>query len=72
MKLAGIRVGDVVEANVKGRQFYAIVERTPGDELIVHPITHGITYRRVSARQVIRHWRQAGRSRPQATAGDPE
>jgi hypothetical protein len=85
VKLAGIRAGDIVECNVKGRQFYAIAV-TDGDyasapiidaarphggggELQVDPITHGITYRRVTARQVIRHWRRA--RRPPQTPGAP-
>lgn len=73
MKLAGIRRGDVVECDVKGRRFYALVERAAtADErqVDVRPITPGITYRRVTARQIIEHWRKARHN--QATLGGPQ
>jgi hypothetical protein len=83
MRLAGIKAGDVVLCDVRGRRFYAIAvvdgdyasapivdPQKPhggGGELAVDPITSGVTYRRVSARQVIAHWRRArARSRTEA------
>ncbi|HEX3689501.1 MAG TPA: hypothetical protein VHV28_07385 [Solirubrobacteraceae bacterium] len=62
MRLQGIRAGDLVLCDVKGRRFHAEVTTTPsGAELEVHPLLRGITYRRVSSRSVIEHWRKARR-----------
>lgn len=72
MRLQGIRAGDLVLCDVKGRRFHAEVTTTPtGAELEVRPLLRGITYRRVTSRSVLEHWRKAGR-RPggeQARAG---
>ena len=62
MRLQGIRAGDLVLCDVKGRRFHAEVTASPtGAELEVRPLLRGITYRRVSARAVKEHWRKAGR-----------
>jgi hypothetical protein len=62
MRLQGIRAGDLVLCDVKGRRFHAEVTTTPaGAELEVRPLAPAITYRRVSSRSVIEHWRKAGR-----------
>ena len=62
MRLQGIRAGDLVLCDVKGRRFHAEVTATPtGAELEVRPLLRGITYRRVSSRSVKEHWRKAGR-----------
>jgi hypothetical protein len=69
MRLQGIRAGDLVLCDVKGRRFHAEVTTTPtGAELEVRPLLRGITYRRVSARSVKEHWRKAGR---RASGGAP-
>lgn len=62
MRLQGIRAGDIVLCDVKGRRFHAEVTTTPTSaELEVRPLLRGITYRRVSSRSVLEHWRKAGR-----------
>jgi hypothetical protein len=62
MRLQGIRAGDLVLCDVKGRRFHAEVTTTPtGAELEVRPLLRGITYRRVTSRCVKEHWRKAGR-----------
>jgi hypothetical protein len=62
MRLQGIRAGDLVLCDVKGRRFHAEVTTTPtGAELEVRPLLRGITYRRVTSRSVKEHWRRAGR-----------
>jgi hypothetical protein len=72
MTLSNVRPGDIVRCDVKGRVFYAIAcERIPpppdrARELRVEPITLGITYMHVTSRQVIAHWRKAGRPRSRA------
>ena len=64
MNLAGVRPRDIVECDVRGRRFYATVEAkrtTPGTpaRLQVRPITPGINYFEVPARQVVGHWRRS-------------
>lgn len=62
MRLQGIRAGDLVLCDVKGRRFHAEVTTSPtGAELEIRPLLRGITYRRVSSRSVKEHWRKAGR-----------
>jgi hypothetical protein len=56
-----------VQCDVKGRRFYALVtEHTPRG-LAVQPITNGITYRHVTARQVVAHYRRSKQSKEAAT-----
>lgn len=62
MTLAGIHEGDVVFCDVKGRRFYAVVQGRGKGELRVSPITPHISYRTVTARQVIEHFRKARRT----------
>lgn len=67
MPLSGIRIGDVVKCDVKGRQFYALVEAREAGGLAVKPITHNTTYRHVTSQQVLEHFRkskQGPRRRP--------
>ncbi len=62
MRLQGIRAGDLVLCDVKGRRFHAEVTTSPtGAELEIRPLQRAITYRRVTARSVLEHWRKAGR-----------
>jgi hypothetical protein len=62
MRLQGIRAGDLVLCDVKGRRFHAEVTTSPtGAELEILPLLRGITYRRVSSRSVKEHWRKARR-----------
>lgn len=64
MNLQGIRAGDLVACDVKGRVFIARVEGVPApDGLPVEPITKGVTYRTVTARQVTEHYKRMGRGR---------
>lgn len=66
MTLAGIRGGDIVQADVKGDRFYAIVGG-PGEvrgTLEIHPISNGRgVIRIVKARQVVGHWRARRKER---------
>lgn len=62
MRLNGVKVGDLVLCDVKGRRFHAEVTAVPGEgDLHVRPLTPAVTYRHVTARQVLEHWRKAGR-----------
>jgi hypothetical protein len=59
MTLSGVRAGDIVLADRKGRRFYAIVVARHERELEVEPIDRRVTYRRVKAREVLSHWRKS-------------
>lgn len=63
MVMTGIQAGDIVEADVRGRRFYATVTEKAKGELQVLPITPNINYFHLKANQVIGHWKKAGRSR---------
>lgn len=64
MNLGSVKAGDVVRCDVKGRLFYATVDDAPNaDGVAVTPITRGITYRHVTARQVTEHWKRTGAGR---------
>lgn len=68
MNTASIKQGDVVECNVRGEDFMAIVAakgrredaRLRPRELMVKTICQGRP-RIVTARQVTKHWRRSGR-----------
>lgn len=59
MTLGGVRAGDIVLADRKGRRFYAIVVERRDRELIVEPVDRRVTYRRVKAREVLGIWRKS-------------
>ena len=59
MTLAGVRAGDIVLADRKGRRFYAVVTERRERELGVEPIDRRVTYRHVKAREVIGIWRKS-------------
>jgi hypothetical protein len=61
MNLAGVQPGDVVLADRKGRQFYAIVCGKGQGELQVEPIDRRITYHHVKAREVLEIWHKPRR-----------
>lgn len=68
MRLNGIRVADVIEADVRGLRFFARVEQVDQRALEVEPLCNlngstKITYRHLPARQVIGHYRRAAGSR---------
>lgn len=66
MKLGGIRCDDLVQGDVRGVAFYATVEGVEGRELVVAPLSRNVTFRRLTARQVIAHWRKAAGSHPRS------
>jgi hypothetical protein len=68
MTLSAINASDLILCDVRGRIFHAEVLGREGDGLTVRPLQPNITYRHVTARQVTKHWRLAGRPRPQRAA----
>ena len=69
MTLAGVRAGDIVLADRKGRRFYAIVLARHERELEVEPIDRRVTYHRIKAREVIGIWRK--RRSPNGRVAEP-
>ncbi len=65
MEVAGIRAEDIVECDVRGQKFYALVEKpvhkdeaTKRRVLTVKPISPGVSFYTVTPTQVIDHWRK--------------
>jgi hypothetical protein len=56
MTLGGVKAGDVILADRKGRRFYAVVTGRGQRELQVEPIDRRVTYHQVKARE--RHKRR--------------
>jgi hypothetical protein len=65
MNITGVRDGDIVECDVRGRRFFALVTGDPQGAsrgqrtLPIRPITAGTSYRVVNAPQVIGHYRRS-------------
>lgn len=65
MNITGVRAGDIVECDVRGRRFFALSTGDPqgasgGQRTIpIRPITPGISFRVVNAPQVIGHYRRS-------------
>ena len=58
MTLGALKPGDIVLADRKGQRFYALVLAREASELEVSPIDPRVSYRRVTAREVIGIWRK--------------
>lgn len=61
MNLGGVKSGDVVLADRKGRRFYAVVTTKGQGELQVEPIDRRVTYHHVKAREVVEIWHRRRR-----------
>lgn len=58
MRLASVRPGDIVRCDVRGLRFLAYVEDCGRRQVAIMPHhPQGISYREVSPRQVVEHWR---------------
>lgn len=57
MTLAGLRTGDHIEVDKKGRRFYAIVRNCEDRTVSFMPITNGISYRTCSSHEVVGIWK---------------
>lgn len=71
MKLEGIEAGDIVQVDVHGRRFFAIVSGPAPDGLAITPIERGVNRFSCRSRQVIAHWAKRGRPRPAAGRLEP-
>lgn len=65
MSLAGVRAGDIVYCDVRADRFYAVVKcpAAAGKVPIESLTARSIPALRVTARQVIGHWRRSKASR---------
>ena len=65
MSLAGVRAGDILCCDVRGDRFYALVkgEAAAGKVEISSLTGRPIPALRVTARQIIGHWRRSKASR---------
>jgi hypothetical protein len=65
MQVAGIRAEDIVECDVRGQKFYALVEKPVHTDtkirrrvLTVKPISPGVSFFTVTPTQVTNLWRK--------------
>jgi hypothetical protein len=62
MKLGGVQPGDVVRCAIKGRTgIYGEVTEIKDGIVYFRPLCPATGWRHASAREVVGHWRQAGR-----------
>ena len=61
MKTAGIAVGDLVLCRIKGRSVYGEVLEITGGQVNFRPLCPAAGWRHASAREIVSHWRKAGR-----------
>ena len=63
MRLEGIRTGDIVEVDLRGRRFHAIVTGSAPGGLQLQPTDRRVGYYSCRSRDVIAHWARRGASR---------
>jgi hypothetical protein len=63
MRLEGIQTGDIVEVDLKGRRFHAVVTGSAPGGLALQPTDRRINFYSCRSRDVIGHWARRGRPR---------
>lgn len=64
MRTQGIRVGDLVRVDKKGRRFHAeIRERNDDGGFRIMPLQNNVSYREATAHEVVEHWRKSRQGR---------
>jgi hypothetical protein len=71
VRLEGIRAGDIVEVDRRGRRFHAFVSENGSAGLGIEPLDRRVTYRSCRAHEVIAHWVKRGRSRAGSERVEP-
>ena len=72
MRISEIKPDDVVLADKKGRRVFGLVTEVEEDGVRFRPLVPNTTYRHATAREIVGHWRKAGRPRPFAAhPGEP-
>jgi len=62
MKTTGIKDGDIVQCDVRGDQFFGVVSQRHDRQIGVHALCRR-TFRLVTARQIVGHYRKRKGSR---------
>ena len=63
MRLEGIQTGDIVEVDLRGRRFHAIVTGTAPGGLAIQPTDRRVNHYSCRSREVVGHWSKRGRPR---------
>lgn len=63
MRLHRIAIGDLVLCRIKGRSVYGEVLEVTGGEVRFRPLCPAAGWHHASARDIVSHWRKAGRRR---------
>jgi hypothetical protein len=63
MRLEGIQAGDIVEVDLKGRRFHALVTGPAPGGLALAPTDRRINHFSCRSREVVGHWVKRGRPR---------
>ena len=71
MRLERLAAGDVIKAQVKGRTVWGEVTEVGDGVVYFRPISHAAGWRHATAREIVGHWRKAGR-RGEKGAGEED
>jgi hypothetical protein len=71
VRLEGIRAGDIVEVDRRGRRFHALVSENGSGGLGIEPLDRRITYTSCRAHEVTAHWVKRGGSRADSERAEP-
>ncbi|HEV3034561.1 MAG TPA: hypothetical protein VGX72_07205 [Solirubrobacteraceae bacterium] len=63
MRLEGIQNGDIVEVDLRGRRFHALVTGTAAGGLAIQPTDRRVNHYSCRSRDVVGHWAKRGRPR---------
>ncbi len=63
MRLEGIQTGDIVEVDLRGRRFHAVVTGTAPGGLAIQPTDRRVNHYSCRSREVVGHWAKRGRPR---------
>lgn len=61
MRLERLAAGDVIKAQVKGRTVWGEVTEVRDGVVHFRPISHAAGWRHATTREIVAHWRNAGR-----------
>ncbi len=68
MKLARLHPGDLIEIDKRGRRMFGRVVEIEESLVRFEPLCLGISHRHACPREIIGHWRKAGRRGQSASA----
>ena len=61
MRLDRVAAGDVIKAQIKGRTVWGEVTEIKDGVVYFRPLCPGTGWRHATAREIVGHWRKAGR-----------